>query len=152
LHAQVARAIQRLLVLRPVRLEQDVHQPPFRHPRERGGDRGDDARVADHEVPVGGRVRCVRAARAAQLERVAGLAAAAQGPATPSSPWTTKSIVSRSPSHSRTVVGAGALADAQLHVVVGELAGAEAGQALAAEHDADHPRREVVDVLDDGNH
>jgi len=50
--------------------------------------------VAGHQVPVGRRIGRVAAARAAQAEGVAGRGGRAHGPAIPSSPWTTKSIVS----------------------------------------------------------
>ncbi len=94
-HAQVARGLERDLVLRAADLEDDVDRHALRHPLQRDRDRLHDGLVADHEVPVGGGVGRVRAARAHELETVAGSAAEAHGPATPMSPWSTKSIVSR---------------------------------------------------------
>ncbi len=106
LDRRIVLARERLLLLRAVDLQHDPHRHAGRDARQRRLDRRDHARVADEQVPVGRRVGRVGAARADELHEVARLGApAAHGPASPSSPWTTKSSVRRlaSGSHARTV-------------------------------------------------
>ena len=104
------RATRAELVLRARRPRASRARGAGGDARERRGDRRDDARVADQQVPVGVGVGRVGAAGALSCSTSPGCAAAAHGPATPSSPWTTKSIVSRpcSASQPRDGVGAGA--------------------------------------------
>ena len=107
-------------------------------------------------MPVGVRVGRVGAAGARSCERVAGLRR--RRPRAGDAVVAVDDEVDRQPLGVPVAHRVGADArrasprELQLDVVVGELAGPEAGEAVAAEDDPDHPRRQPLDALDDSNH
>jgi hypothetical protein len=168
LQAQVARCVERELVLGVLDLDHDEHGHPCRDAGERCGDRRQDARVADHQVPRRRRVGRVRAAGTEQLEPVTRLRAG--GPRAGQPGVAVDDEVDREPSPVRVPVAHGERAHArplgagqlgldrrgverrrvgrtrrrehELHVVVGERAHAEALEVLAAEDQPHHPWRQ----------
>jgi len=155
-----------LLVFRAGHLDEDPRRRSFGKPGQRRTDRRERALVADQQVPVGLRAGRVATTGPEHLDPVAGCRGGRPRPGQPLVPVVHE--VDRELTGGRVpgphgvgardrplllrqlrahlldieghLVGRAGRREQQLHVVVGELAGREAGQALAAQHHPDHVR------------
>ncbi len=149
---QLTGALQRLLVIGTVDLEDDERRHPGGDAGQGDGHRRNDRLVADEEVPGGVRGGGVGPARAHDLQGVAGLCGG--GPGAGQSPVAVDDEVERQPSALGVPVahrvGPRPLAEAALDVVICELAGPESGEVIAAEDDPDHAGGQPGGLSDGG--